>query len=231
MNPAPQASDAPRYIRGVPHALPDGEHLLWEGAPSMRGVATHVFHWRLVLAYFVGMLTLWALTTETPRGTEVWWSQATLRLALGVFVMLCVLGLSKAVASTSWYAITSRRVVMRVGMAFPMSINIPFTLLHTAGLGVFRDGSGQVSLGLVPGQRLAYIALWPHCLVWNINHPTPVLRGLEQPEAVARVLATAVADAAEADAASGMAESTTRIERGAPGRSAIRQTRTAPAGA
>jgi len=224
----------PRYIRGVPHPLPDGEQLLWEGAPSMGAVATHVFHWRLVLAYFVGMLALWAMTTDTPRGTEVWWSEATLRLALGVFVMLCVFGLSRAVASTSWYAITSRRVVMRVGMAFPMSINIPFTLLQTAGLGVFRDGTGQVALGLVPGQRLAYIALWPHCLVWNINHPAPVLRGLEQPEMVAKLLATAVADAAEADLDASVergASDATRIERGGSSRPAVRQARTAPAGA
>jgi hypothetical protein len=230
----------PRYIRGVPHPLPDGEQLLWEGAPSMGAVATHVFHWRLVLAYFVGMLALWGMTTDTPRGTEVWWSEATLRLALGVFVMLCVFGLSRAVASTSWYAITSRRIVMRVGMAFPMSINIPFTLLQTAGLGVFRDGTGQVALGLVPGQRLAYVALWPHCLVWNINHPAPVLRGLEQPEMVAKLLATAVADAAEADLDASVErgasdasarDASSRIERGGSSRPAVRQARTAPAGA
>ena len=34
------ASGAPQYIRGVPHPLPSGERLLWEGAPSTGAVAT-----------------------------------------------------------------------------------------------------------------------------------------------------------------------------------------------
>lgn len=194
----------PQYIRGVPHPLPDGERLLWEGAPSMRAVATHVFHWRLVVAYFAAMLAIWAVTTEHQPGSDVYVASAVVRVSLAAFVLLCVLGLSKAVASTSWYAITSRRLVMRVGMAFPMSINIPFTLLQSAGAGTFKDGSGQVTLQLTKGSRIAYIALWPHCRVFRFGQPEPVLRGLDDARAVGELLATAVADAADAD---------TRVER------------------
>ena len=45
-------ADTPRYIRGVPHPLSEGESLLWEGAPDARAVATHVFHWRPLVGYF-----------------------------------------------------------------------------------------------------------------------------------------------------------------------------------
>lgn len=195
---------AREYIRGVPHPLPEGERLLWQGAPTMKAVATHVFHWRLVVAYFAAMLALWAVTTEHQPGSEVYVASAVVRVSLAAFVMLAVLGLSRAVATTSWYAITSQRVVMRVGMAFPMSINIPFKLLDSAGVGTFKDGTGQVTMSITKGNRIAYIAMWPHCRVFRFTQPEPVLRGLEEPQRVAEILAKAVADAAD---------ESTRVER------------------
>ncbi|WP_053334339.1 photosynthetic complex putative assembly protein PuhB [Gemmatimonas phototrophica] len=195
----------PQYIRGVPHPLPEGERLLWEGAPAMKPVSTHVFHWRLIVAYFAAMLAFWAVSTEHQPGSEVYLASAVVRVSLSLFVLLAVLGLSRAVATTSWYAITSKRIVMRVGMAFPMSINIPFTIIESAGLGLFKDGTGQVTVTLQKQSRIAYIALWPHCRVFRFTNPEPVLRGLEEPHKVAEILATAVAEAAGAD---------TRVERG-----------------
>ncbi|MCE2900607.1 MAG: photosynthetic complex putative assembly protein PuhB [Gemmatimonas sp.] len=194
----------PQFIRGVPHPLPAGERLLWEGAPSMRAVATHVFHWRLFVAYFAAMLAIWAVSTEHAPGSETYVASAVVRVSLAVFTMLIVLGLSRVVSVTTWYAITTQRVVLRIGMVFPMSINIPFRLIESAGLRTFRDGSGQVLLSLSKGNRIAYIALWPHCRVFRFTQPEPVLRGLDEPRRVAEILSKAVADAADAD---------TRIER------------------
>ena len=198
----PDAADpAPRvYIRGLPHPLPVGERVLWEGAPGWRAVATHVFHWRLFAGYFAAMVLLWMGTTELAFGTPVFLAALALRLGLSAVAFGIVLGLSRAVARTTWYAITSERIVLRIGMVLPMSINLPFRLLESAGVGQFRDGSGQLMLRLVKGQRLAYIALWPHCRVFHLNHPQPVLRGLEQPAQVARLLQQAVADSTAASA-------------------------------
>lgn len=194
----------PQYIRGVPHPLPAGERLLWEGAPSMRAVATHVFHWRLFVGYFAVVLALWAINTEQVPGSEVYVAGAVVRVSLAVFTLLIVLGLSRVVATTSWYAITTQRIVLRIGMVFPMSINIPFKIIESAGVGTFRDGSGQVTISLLKGNRIAYIALWPHCRVFRFTQPEPVLRGLDDPQRVAEILSKAVAEAADAD---------TRVER------------------
>jgi hypothetical protein len=194
----------PQYIRGVPHPLPAGERLLWEGAPSMRAVATHVFHWRLFVGYFAVVLALWAINTEQVPGSEVYVAGAVVRVSLAVFTLLIVLGLSRVVATTSWYAITTQRLVLRIGMVFPMSINIPFKIIESAGVGTFRDGSGQVTISLLKGNRIAYIALWPHCRVFRFTQPEPVLRGLDDPRRVAEILSKAVAEAADAD---------TRVER------------------
>jgi hypothetical protein len=186
---------APRFIRGVPHELPEGERVLWQGAPDARAVAVHVFHRRLLLAYFAAMLALWAVPTWSRVPSDVFLSQgATLGLVVAFVLVLAEL-LARVVARTSWYAITNRRVVLRIGMVLPMSINIPFTILESAGVGLFKDGTGQVVLKLVKGQRIAYIALWPHCRPFAINQPEPVLRGLVNAREVGAILARAVAEA------------------------------------
>jgi len=169
-------AEEPRYIRGVPHPLPDGERVLWEGAPSARAVAAHVFHWRLLAVYFGVMLAFWFASTTEAVGTPVWWSALLVRVVLAGFVLATAYLLARLVASTTWYAITSERVVLRIGMVLSMSINIPFSLIGAAGVGRFRDGTGQVLLQITPGHRLAYIALWPHCRVFHVNQPQPVLR-------------------------------------------------------
>lgn len=195
--PAPPArAVTPQFIRGVPHPLPAGEQLLWEGAPASRSVARHVFHWRLVAGYFAVMLALWFATTELAPSSELYLPAVVVRLSLSAFVVAIAIGLAHVVARTTWYAVTSQRVVLRIGMVFPMSINIPFSAIESVGVGQFRDGSGQVRLTLAKASRLAYIALWPHCEVFQLTQPQPVLRGLAEPQRIARILAEAAAAAA-----------------------------------
>jgi hypothetical protein len=51
----------------------------------------------------------------------------------------------------------------------------------------------------VPGNRIAYIALWPHCKVFSINQPKPVLRALRNADEVAAILRDAVVADADSD--------------------------------
>jgi hypothetical protein len=200
----------PAYIKGIPHPLPPGESVMWEGAPTTRAVATHVFHWRLFAAYFAAMLLLWVVTTESTVGSQEFVAGLGLRVGLSVIVLGIVYALSRLVATTSWYAITSHRVVLRLGMVFPMSINVPFSILESAGVARFKDGTGQVLLTLNKANRVAYIALWPHCHVWRFANPQPLLRGLTEPARVGEILATAVAQAAAVDPESRVQRSTPR---------------------
>ncbi len=196
-----QAEPSPVFIRGVAHALPPGERLLWQGEPVPGLIAKHVFHRWLVIGYFVIMIGWWFARTLGTVEMDAFLPMLGMRLGLAAIVIGTVEFLARAVARTSVYAITSKRLVLKLGMVLPMSINLPFKLVQNAAVGRFRDGSGQIALSLVPGNRLAYIALWPHCKVFNINQPQPVLRGLADPEAVAAILRDAVlADAtAEGD--------------------------------
>jgi hypothetical protein len=197
----------PAYIKGVPHPLPPGEHVLWQGAPSMRAVATHVFHWRLLAGYLVLMLAWWCVSTSATFASSEFALGLFVVFALSLIALGIVWGLSILVANTTWYAITSHRLVLRIGMVFPMSINVPFTVVESAGVGVFKDGTGQVALKLDKANRIAYVALWPHCHVMRWAQPEPVLRGLIDAPHVGGILAQAVADAAD---------STSRVQRSQP---------------
>jgi hypothetical protein len=191
------ANGTPQFIRGVPHALPEGEHILWQGAPEAMLIAKHVFHWRLLVAYFAVMTTVWIASTALAFDSQELLVGLLVRVGLSTLVLAIVFVMSGVIARTSWYAITSQRLVLRLGVVFEMSINVPFTILDSAGVGVFKDGTGQVVLTLTKPSRLAYIALWPHCRVFSINHPQPVLRGLRDPQRIGTLLAQAVADASD----------------------------------
>jgi hypothetical protein len=101
-----------------------------------------------------------------------------------------------ASARSTIYSITTRRVVVRTGVALPMTVNIPFAVIGGAALAQAPDGTGDIALEIMPPHRVSWIALWPHTRSWRITRPQPALRGLAEPEAVARLLARALAASA-----------------------------------
>ena len=173
-------------IPRVAHRLPPGERLLWTGQPESRLVARHVFGRKWLIAYLVGMLAWWVARAMGPAPEF-----APLFLSLLVLCGIPVLvfeTFAVAVARTSRYAITDKRLVLKLGVVFPMTLNIPYRLLASAAIKRFADGSGQIACPLVEGQRIPYIALWPHCRPFRLNQPVPMLIGLEHPEHVAALL-------------------------------------------
>ena len=181
-------------VPGLPEALPSGEVLLWQGAPVWSEIAQRVFLVRWVGGYFVA-LVLWELMNGTLQGgmaADVIGPAMLLMLVGAVAIGILAL-LAKIVARTSVYSITSRRLVMRVGVALPITINIPFVALAGASLRNRKDGAGDIILELLPSHRISWIALWPHCGGWSFGHPKPMLRGIANAAAVAEILGNAVA--------------------------------------
>ncbi|HMS01944.1 MAG TPA: photosynthetic complex putative assembly protein PuhB, partial [Gemmatimonadaceae bacterium] len=148
------ADDAPPvFIRGVAHALPPGERLLWQGVPEPGLLARHVFHRWLIVGYFAVMTGYWVVRTVGTVEMDAFLPMLGIRLGLAVLVVGTVEFLARVIARTTVYAITSKRLVLKIGMVLPMSINIPFKRVADAAVGRFRDGSGQIALSLVPGNR------------------------------------------------------------------------------
>lgn len=184
-------------VPGLPEALPPGETLLWQGAPAWGEIAQRIFLLRWVMIYFI-FLAAWEILGIALQGgsfAEAIGAAATLSLVGGAAIGILVL-LAKIMARGSVYTITSRRLVMRVGVALPITINIPFAVIAGAYLRQRKDGFGDIVLDLLPTQRISWIALWPHCGGWSFGRPKPMLRGVANAAEVAGILGNAVAQMA-----------------------------------
>jgi hypothetical protein len=184
-------------IPGLPEALPEGEKILWRGAPSWRGMAWRAFHVRDVLAYF-GLVFLLRVALSVWHGeaalvairAEVWMAPVC-ALACAV---LC--GLGWASARTTIYTMTDRRLVLRTGMALPTTVNLPFAQIANAHLRLLGGGTGDITIAFSDNTRLAWLVLWPHVRPWHPSKPEPMLRSVPDAEQVADTLSLALAQAA-----------------------------------
>jgi len=182
-------------IRGLPEKPPADEKILWQGAPSWWEIAKLVFHIRAAALYFL-LLMVWRVAThfrDGDTGGGIIAASALLPIALVGLGLLALL--AWLCARTSVYTITSKRVVLRIGMALPMAINIPFKAIGAAGLRASRNGSGDIFLLPSGADRMGYATLWPHVRPWHLRNPEPTLRGVPKVRQVAELLAGALADA------------------------------------
>jgi hypothetical protein len=171
---------------GLPGPLPPGERLLWQGRPALLALARRAFHADLAAAYF-GLLGGWqALSTGRPAA-------ALPVLLAGALALAILLALAWGASRTTVYSLTDRRLMLRIGIALSMHVNLPLREIEAAGLRRFGDGTGDLPLLLKPGTRLAYLHLWPHARPWRLTRPEPMLRCVPDAEAVAARLAAALA--------------------------------------
>lgn len=182
-------------VRGLPAPLPEGETLLWQGHPEWRALALRAFHVGFVALYFC-LLGAWALLASWQGGGLA----AALASAIWVPVMaassMALLGLlAWFSARTTVYTITDRRILLRIGIALPIIINVPFRAIESVGLRRHRDGTGDLPVTLSRGYRLAFLVLWPHARPWFVRNPQPMLRCIAEPERVGRLLAEAISAA------------------------------------
>lgn len=180
-------------IRGLPGDLPKGEALLWQGAPSWTRLACQAFHIRGVAAYF-GLMLAWrtagAIGSGVAPAKAVAATLSVTPLALAALALLAVC--AWLTARSTVYTITSKRIVLRFGIALTKAINLPFTIIDSGALKAMKDGSGDVSITLKAPNKLAFLHLWPHVRPWRVSAPQPTLRALPEAGQVARILATAM---------------------------------------
>jgi hypothetical protein len=189
--------DAGEPIRGLPALLPPGETILWQGAPAFEPLARQAMHVRKLAVYFA-ILAVWGVVSRLSAGSSV----AAVALAILKFAALAAVAeglfalLAYLVARTTVYTITSRRVVIRYGIALPITVQIPFGVIAAAGLLQFRDGAGDISLALQGEGRFAYLMLWPHARPWRFARAEPSLRAVPDAASVAALLGRALAASA-----------------------------------
>lgn len=202
----------PRYVSGVPEALPDGETLLWQGKPDWRSLARHALHADKVALYFA-VLVGWQVLDSLWDGASPP-ASVLVTGAVGLVAVGLLAGIAWLMERTTLYAITNRRVIMRIGVALPVTFNLPFATLAAASVKTWRDGTGDIPLQISGRGKIAWLHLWPHARPWRFSQPEPMLRGVPQAAEVAAVLGRAVAafsaSGAPAEAAPGLAMANAR---------------------
>lgn len=184
----------PEAVRGLPGPLPAGEHLLWQGAPAWRRLAWQGFGLPWLLAYFAALAVLNAGVTATAGGgTMAILQAAALPVVVGAALGGMVLLYAWGTARVTVYSVTSQRLLIRGGLGFEMTVNIPFRTVQSVNLRRDADGHGDLRLHLAAPNRVALLALWPHVRFTRFRRPEPMLRALPDAEAVARLLGRALA--------------------------------------
>ncbi|WP_170937291.1 MULTISPECIES: photosynthetic complex putative assembly protein PuhB [Rhodomicrobium] len=181
-------------VPGLPQKLPDGEVLLWQGKPDWWVLARRVYHAGFVGAY-LGLLIVWHVASALYDGRPlsetagaVAWTSLLAAICTGI---LC--GLAYATARTTIYTITSERLVLGIGIALPMAINIPYRIVEQAAARIYPGGYGDLPVTLRKGEVISYLVLWPHARPWRVSRPEPMLRGIPDAAVVSALLAHALA--------------------------------------
>jgi hypothetical protein len=174
--------------------LPPGEKLLWQGSPDWKALAIRGYHVRKVGLYFLALIA-WRIGIGISNGqtlASIGESCAVLT-ALGATAMSVLALLAYGTSRAAVYSITSSRVLLRHGIAVPLTLNVPFTAVDSAALKMSADGTGDISFSVARDQRVGYMITWPHLRPGHFTRPCPGFRALTDAAHAAGILSAALA--------------------------------------
>jgi len=181
-------------VPGLPGRLPEGEHILWQGAPSSARVSRQIMKTRWIAGYF-GVLVLWNITAGIYDGrlpSEILFSSGALAILSTIAIGLLE-AFAWGVQKTTLYTITNKRIVMRIGVALSATFNLPFTRIVSADMREDKNGNGDIALTLKPGDRLSWLVFWPHVRGFKKGALMPQMICLKDVAVAANVLSSALA--------------------------------------
>lgn len=176
-------------ITGLPSKLPEDETILWSGTPQKWTLGHRIFSTRWIALAFV-VLAISSVFSGIDHGVGA--GRIALTFATLLFVGVAIIGFAMVfgwlIAINTVYTITDKRLVVRHGVTMPMSINVPFAKVANAGVKLYPDGSGDLSLALLDGNRVSIYAIWPHNRPWSWQGATPAMRSVPDASRVSQIL-------------------------------------------
>ena len=170
---------------GLPERLPDDEVIVWQGSPDVGALATSAFHLKKLGFYFAALILACAWPAlESGAGLMAVLLAVKWIVPLTVMGMASIWTLAWLTARTTVYTVTSKRVVMRLGIVLTVSFNLPFKQIASADVRVLKDGFGDITLALQGSDSIAWVHLWPSVRPWRISKPEPTLRAVPDVQAV-----------------------------------------------
>lgn len=178
----------PEPIEGLPEVPPEGEQILWQGKPDWWQLANDALMLRWVAIYF-GFLAVWrglagwnAVDVDRGIGAALW------LIAIGACACGLLMLFAWIQASATMYTVTNRRIVLRVGAALTLAVNLPYRWIASADLQLQKNGTGSIMLDLLGETRFSYLVCWPHVRPWYMSKTQPALRSIPNAESVARLI-------------------------------------------
>ncbi|WP_353132383.1 photosynthetic complex putative assembly protein PuhB [Limnohabitans sp.] len=174
---------------GLPERLPSDEFIVWQGSPDVAALASSAFHIKKLAIYFALLIIACAWPAlEEGAGVmavllSVKWIAPLALVGLGSVWMLAFM-----TSRTTVYTLTNKRVVMRLGIVFTVSFNLPLKQVAAADVGLLKGGFGDITLALKGSDRIAWVHLWPSVRPWRLTKPEPTLRAIPQVQMVSEKL-------------------------------------------
>lgn len=181
----------------LPSDLTPGEEVLWYGRPQWSSFTRRVYRTDMVSVYFA-VAAAWNVGQALY---QTGWQEAILAggktmvagaLALGLLALLAWFS-----SRSAFYVITTKRVVLKAGIALPVFFNFPFRSIVSASARFYSDGTGDIPLVIGPKDHIAYLHLWPHAKPFHMKRPEPALRCVENASDVADILSHALVAASK----------------------------------
>ncbi len=178
-------------VEGLPERPPAGERILWQGRPDWRALAVESMSLKWVAGYFA-LLTAWRFVSVVdllPLGQAI--GAAVPFVILGSVVCGLLTLIAWVQAKHTMYTVTDARVVMRIGAALTLTLNLPYKQVSNAMLDLRKGGTGTIALETMGDTRLSYLVCWPHVRPWYMSKTQPALRCIPDAEHVAGLLSEA----------------------------------------
>jgi len=175
---------------GLPEELPAGEHILWQGSPEWIGLGIESFHLRTLGIYFTLMFLL-QLSYVSGQPGDLDLKPLLITGSLILMTMAALGTWAWMSAKTAMYTITNKRVVMRIGVVFSITFNLPLKQIVSAHELHRKSKYSDISLTLRGEDRIAWLHLWPHSRPWILNKPEPTLRCIKNGLKCAEILKSA----------------------------------------
>lgn len=179
----------------LPEALPEGEHILWQGRPEALELARRAYGARFVGLYFAVVGLARVATTWSDGGSfgaiveSLAWSALPALLALGLLGLLATIQ-----ARLTCYTLTNRRIAMQIGVALPATVNIPLSKILSVDRRMLPSGGCDLVLTVDGAVPLGAALLWPHVRLGGRGVGNqPVLRCLAEPDRISSLLAGVLA--------------------------------------
>lgn len=174
---------------GIPAPLPKGENILWQGGPDRKAFAIRILHMRKIALYF-GLLCLWKGIAGFYDGKALGDIITAIGITalMGGAVMLIAWWYAGKVATATIYTLTNKRLIMRKGVALPVTFQFPFTQIVGASRQINSDGTATLCMNLIEHTKIAWPILWPHVRPWRLAKPEPALRHIADHENAERLL-------------------------------------------